>query len=202
VDKTGWIWVGVGVAVGVVGGYLVLRRQRAAPAVPTSGTGVVPTGTGSGLAGGTGTGVSSGTGTGSGQTLSTGSSPTAGVPSGTSGSGVTVQNLGGGRAANNGGTVQLMVQATGLGQPLVATATATGFQNPVYQFWLYPPGGSSAPGTQNGWESSGDYDPGNTFSWPTTTPGVYRLVVYAKEASAPEQAAYEAESGEVAVVLT
>ncbi len=65
------------------------------------------------------------------------------------------------------------------GTQITLTAASTGCSNPLYEFWVLPPGGS--------WTSLGPYGGSATFTWDTTglAPGVYELGVWAKDATSP-----------------
>jgi hypothetical protein len=58
------------------------------------------------------------------------------------------------------------------------TGVAPGCPNPLYQFWLLPPGSST-------WTVAQAYSPSTTFDWTTTgkTSGVYRVSVWARDAA-------------------
>jgi hypothetical protein len=74
----------------------------------------------------------------------------------------------------------------------VATASATNLVNPVYQFWTLPNGE---------WVSSGGYTSTNTYTLPKntgTSAATYHVIGYAKDAAAPESAAYEVSTQVVA----
>lgn len=73
-----------------------------------------------------------------------------------------------------------------VGQPLGFTASAEGIPHPVYQFW--------AGGDGHVWAQSGVYRTSNGFTFTPPQTGTYRVVAFAKDASAPEQAAYETQS--------
>ena len=57
------------------------------------------------------------------------------------------------------------------------TATSTGCPNPLYQFWIRPPGGS--------WQIARAYSSSTTFSWDTTglAPSDYLYTAWARDAS-------------------
>lgn len=75
------------------------------------------------------------------------------------------------------------------GSPSMVTATASNLTHPVYQFWVESPKGT--------WRSSGAYSTDNTYNFLTASTvspsvaGTYHVVAYAKDANAPENAAYE-----------
>lgn len=103
-----------------------------------------------------------------------------------------------GRANAAGQTVDIIGPTQmAAGQMITVTADPHGFQNPVFQFWVLPPGGA--------WQQSGPYSAGRTWTVLLTTPGQWNFAVYAREASAPsgetpaEQATYEAKSGPLLV---
>ncbi|AEW05721.1 hypothetical protein Sulac_2248 [Sulfobacillus acidophilus DSM 10332] len=64
-----------------------------------------------------------------------------------------------------------------LGTPIIVTADVNDIPNPVYQFWVKTPSGT--------WESSGHYQPSNTFTIPTTQPGTWVVMAYARPSNAP-----------------
>jgi hypothetical protein len=70
---------------------------------------------------------------------------------------------------------------------ITLTATANGCPNPVYEFWLRPPGSS--------WGSARSYTPSNTYAWNSTgqTPGVWGFGVHVRDSS--NQDAYDAFNG-------
>ena len=59
---------------------------------------------------------------------------------------------------------------------VVLTATANGCPSPLYQFWVYPPGGP--------WTMVQDFSPAATFNWRPQQRGTYAWVVYVKESGA------------------
>jgi spore germination protein YaaH len=65
------------------------------------------------------------------------------------------------------------------GTPVSITASATGCSNPLYEFWLLPPGGP--------WVLAQAYSSSPTFNWTTTgqPAGSYRFSVWARDASSP-----------------
>src|SRR5919109_3678905 len=69
------------------------------------------------------------------------------------------------------------------GTSVTFTASATGCANPVYEFWLQPPGGS--------WAVVQAYGPGNSWTWNTTglAAGTYNQSVRARDATST--AAYD-----------
>ena len=71
------------------------------------------------------------------------------------------------------------------GTQITLTASSNGCPNPLYEFWVLPPGGS--------WTSLGAYGTSSTFTWDTTglTPGTYVLGIWAKDASSPTSSAYD-----------
>ena len=73
-----------------------------------------------------------------------------------------------------------------VGTPVSVTGTASGCPNanPLYQFWLLPPGGA--------WSVVRSYGTGATFDWDTAgkAPGTYLFSVWARDASSP--ASYDA----------
>jgi hypothetical protein len=64
------------------------------------------------------------------------------------------------------------------GTPVSITGTAAGCPNPQYQFWILSPGAQT-------WTLAIAYSSSQTFSWTTTgkPAGVYRLSVWARDAS-------------------
>lgn len=70
------------------------------------------------------------------------------------------------------------------GQPVLFTAVASGCPNPLYEFWLLPPGG--------GWALAQPYSTSNTYNWTNTfvTAGTYRWSVWARDGSS--SASYDA----------
>lgn len=100
-----------------------------------------------------------------------------------------------------GQTVSLLAPATtAWGTPLTVSALPHGFMDPVFQFWWAGPDGR--------WQSSGPFAPAASFSVPATEPGVWQVLVYAREATAPDpesaaqQAQYEAKSATHQVVVS
>lgn len=65
--------------------------------------------------------------------------------------------------------------------PVTVSAQATHLLDPVYQFWYQTPSGQ--------WVGS-DYSPQNTFTFTPTQSGAYRVIVYAKDPSAPNNATF------------
>jgi hypothetical protein len=65
-----------------------------------------------------------------------------------------------------------------VGAPIKAVASATACANPLYQFWVLPPGG-------NAYQLMQAYSTTATFIWNTTglTPGDYRFSVWARDAN-------------------
>jgi len=63
------------------------------------------------------------------------------------------------------------------GTTVTVTGSATGCPNPLYEFWLLPPGGT--------WQLARGYSAGATFTWTTTgsPPGSYRFSVWARDVS-------------------
>src|SRR5260370_33146684 len=66
-----------------------------------------------------------------------------------------------------------------VGTPVSITATATGCSNPLYEFWILPPGGP--------WVLAQAYSSNPTFNWTTTRKpaGSYRFSVWARDPSSP-----------------
>jgi len=64
------------------------------------------------------------------------------------------------------------------GTQVVFNATATGCPNPLYQFWILPPGSA-------GWQIARPYSTGSTFSWSTSglAAGTYLYTVWARDSS-------------------
>jgi N-acetylmuramoyl-L-alanine amidase/Y_Y_Y domain len=69
--------------------------------------------------------------------------------------------------------------ATGAaGATTTFTGGSTGCPNPLYRFWIAPPGG--------GWSIVRNYSSSNTFTWPAAlTPGTYRFEVDVRDQSSP-----------------
>ncbi|PSR20512.1 MAG: hypothetical protein C7B47_17965, partial [Sulfobacillus thermosulfidooxidans] len=65
--------------------------------------------------------------------------------------------------------------------PVTITAQAANLINPVYQFWYETPSGH--------WVGS-NYTPQNTFTFTPSDAGTYKVVVYAKDPSAPNNATF------------
>ena len=89
-----------------------------------------------------------------------------------------------------------------VGTDVTFQATASGFQNPLYQFWYHPPGGVSSAvdaTASNGWVQSGYYSSADTMSFAITTAGTYHVVAFAMEAGTAETHANEVESNVVAL---
>lgn len=123
--------------------------------------------------------------------------------------------LGGGSGSKPnaaGQTVSLQAPSTGTaGASVTIIATGTGFQSPVYQFWVKPPAGAASTSAyagqpnQNGWYSWYGYGPNNAAVIPTPVAGTYAVIAYAREASAPthettaERSQYEANSAALAI---
>src|SRR6266480_886114 len=65
------------------------------------------------------------------------------------------------------------------GTSITFTASAGGCPNPLYQFWLLPPGGS--------WQIKQAYSAGNTFVWNTAglAPGDYLYTAWARNSTSP-----------------
>ena len=63
------------------------------------------------------------------------------------------------------------------GTSITYTATSTNCPNPLYQFWIRPPGGS--------WQIAKAYSSANTFTWNTVglAPGDYLYTAWARDAS-------------------
>lgn len=83
---------------------------------------------------------------------------------------------------------------SGPGMAATAHASATNLLHPVYQFWVENPAGQ--------WSQSGAYSSSSTFTLPMnsgTTAGTYKVVAFARDASAPETAAAEVMSQVVSV---
>lgn len=106
-----------------------------------------------------------------------------------------------GRANAAGQTVGLVGPSTmATGRTMTVSAHPQGFHNPVFQFWVLPPGGR--------WESSGPYTTKPTWSVVLTTPGQWNFAVYAREATAPshetasQRSQYEAKSGPLLVAVS
>ncbi|MCL8208202.1 MAG: hypothetical protein K6V97_09060 [Actinomycetia bacterium] len=100
-----------------------------------------------------------------------------------------------------GQTVSLLAPAAvASGSPLTVEAVPHGFMDPVFQFWWAGPDGR--------WQSSGPFAPAASFTVPDTEPGVWQVLVYAREATAPDpesaaqQARYEAKSATHQVVVS
>ena len=76
------------------------------------------------------------------------------------------------------------------GTSITFTASSTGCPNPLYQFWLLPPGGS--------WQIARAYASGNTLIWDTTglAPGNYLYTAWVRDASsnAPYDAYFVAQT--------
>jgi hypothetical protein len=71
------------------------------------------------------------------------------------------------------------------GAPVTFTGSSTGCPNPLYRFWIRPPGES--------WTVLQDFSSTNTFPWTSTgTPGAYGVEVDAKDAGS--SASYDAVS--------
>jgi len=99
-----------------------------------------------------------------------------------------------------GQTVDLFAPATVTpGSQLTVSAVPHGFVDPVFQFWWASPDGR--------WESSGPFSPTASYTVAVTQPGVWQVLVYAREATAPhaetpaQQAEYEAKSATHEVVV-
>lgn len=74
-------------------------------------------------------------------------------------------------------TVQLSaLAASQAGQPITFTASATGIQPVVYQFWVKTSAGQ--------WVSSGAYSSSPTWTWTPPAAGAYTAFVYAKTPAA------------------
>jgi hypothetical protein len=69
--------------------------------------------------------------------------------------------------------------AASVGTPVSITGSATGCSNPLYEFWILPPGGS--------WTLAQAYSSSPTFNWTTSgkPAGSYRFSVWARDASSP-----------------
>ncbi len=101
---------------------------------------------------------------------------------------------------NNAGYENAAGQSVSLVSPTTAipgfnftvTAEPTGFKAPVYQFWWAMQGGQ--------WHSSGSFSSANSFTINAPRTGFLSVLVYAREASAPQnenadqQAIYESKS--------
>ena len=128
------------------------------------------------------------------------------------GTGGSASPAGGGARANAaGGTVTLTITPTAgltVGQPITLTAQASGISDPLYEFWVLPPGGASASECptaplHNGWCQllwPAGYTPQNVLQFTPAQAGWYQVIVYARSASAPthesaaQRAVYEANS--------
>jgi hypothetical protein len=164
--------IGIGIGVVVVGGaaaaYYLTRRSPA----PTSAT--TPSPAPSGVT-----------------TSPTPSTPSTSPPSSSPTSSSSpptpvAVNLGG--AAPNQAGQQVTLQVVANASQLVAIAQPSGFQDPVFQFWFQPPAGTASEWgrpVQDGWVSWVGYGPTSTTTIPVLVPGTYRVIVYAREASAP-----------------
>lgn len=121
----------------------------------------------------------------------------------------------GSHANAKGQTVSLQAPTTGtVGASATVIATGTGFQSPVYQFWVKPPAGAASTSAyagqpnQNGWYSWYGYGPNNAAVLPTPVAGTYTVIAYAREASAPthetaaERSQYEANSAALAIQVS
>jgi spore germination protein YaaH len=66
-----------------------------------------------------------------------------------------------------------------VGTPVSITGSATGCSNPLYEFWILPPGGP--------WVLAQAYSSSPTFNWTTSglPAGSYRFSVWARDASSP-----------------
>ncbi len=121
----------------------------------------------------------------------------------------------GSHANAKGQTVSLQAPTTGTaGASATVIATGTGFQSPVYQFWVQPPAGAASTSAyasqpnQSGWYSWYGYGPNNAAVIPTPVAGTYTVIAYAREASAPshetaaERTQYEANSAPLAIQVS
>ena len=112
-------------------------------------------------------------------------------------------NAGGSKANASGGTVSLAAPASGqVGSPVLLTATASNINNPVYQFWYETPSGVFTQDPQG-------YSAQNAYQFTPTQSGTYRVIAYARAASAPGneaslglQSRYEANSDILAISVS
>lgn len=100
-------------------------------------------------------------------------------------------SLGGARNNAKGESVSLSAPSNvSSGSAVKLTASGHGFSNPVYQFWW---------SDGKGWHQSGAYSSSNVAQF-TPSAGTYKVIVYARESSAPsnetssQQKQYEANS--------
>ncbi len=80
--------------------------------------------------------------------------------------------------------------------PVTITATAKNFTNVVYQYWIGTPNGN---GGYN-WVANGDYTTSNTYTFTPSTPGSYKIAVYAKDLNAPQDAQFANSMGSTEAV--
>ena len=91
------------------------------------------------------------------------------------------------------GSVHLSAPSSaGTGQSVTLSASASGINSPVYQFWYKTPNGS--------WAGAGPYSASSTYALAVNSPGTWTVMVYARPASAPsnedakQRAEYEVNS--------
>lgn len=66
------------------------------------------------------------------------------------------------------------------------TASSTYLTNAVYQYWIGTPNGSGG----FNWQANGNYTSSTSYSFEPPTSGKYRIVVYAKDLNAPQDAQF------------
>ncbi|AGL03690.1 S8 family serine peptidase [Desulfoscipio gibsoniae] len=73
-----------------------------------------------------------------------------------------------------------------VGTTVTFTASAVGSNNPQYSFWVQDPNGV--------WTSSGAWTSTNTYQINSTIPGIYQVIVYAKDSQASQSQAFDLSS--------